>query len=251
MRRGSTEQQDKPKVRFIWELGNTPASTKSPRHPGVDFWAVSRWKGASLRRALWVLALAALALPARAEERYSVKDKGGFGSTGRVVELASRYGWDSYELNFDFGVDLAAHGLEKGSKLRLRIIRRDGSDWQYTCKAGPGGMTGNVNNLYGKGTTVLAECPISPRKFAKALGLDEDLVGEPTLVFQVTINDGKAVPGVQKGIYFVETRDISAGELAPYASPQRDPSNLGVLFSSAMAPYMLHPEFARVPRYLP
>jgi len=204
-----------------------------------------------MRRALWaLLAVVAFAGGASAEDRYSVTDHGGFGSTGRIVEFASRYSWDSYRVQFDFGLDLEAERLTEGSKLRLKIIRRDGSDWDYTCKASRD-MKANINKLYSKGISVLAECRIDSGKFARAVGIDEDLVGEPTFVFHVMVDEGRAAAGVQKGLYFTESNDIRVGEMAAYAVAQRDPSNLSVLFSSAMAPYALHPEHSRTPRYLP
>lgn len=252
-RRGSDQHQEKARVRFVWDLGNASAWTGRSKHPGVDSWNASKGRGTPMRRALMGLVAAlALAAPASAETRYSVTDKGGFGSTGRFVEFATRYGWDTYELDFDFGVDEEAQRLTKGSRLRLTINRRDGSSWDYTCKASRSEeMQANVNRMLGKGTSVLTECRIDARKFAKSLEIDEDLVGEPVLVFHVMIDGGRAVAGLQKGLYFAESNDISVGEMAGYASAGRDPSDLGVLFASAELPYALNPEYSRSSRYLP
>lgn len=205
-----------------------------------------------MKRVLAVLALAAVcASGAAAADRYQVKDRGGFGATGRLVEMASRFGWDHYEADFDFGLDSSARGITKDSVLRLTIHRRDGSRWSAKCKAKKGQMWANVNMLYGKGTSVLAECRIDPSAFAKLVDLDEGLVGEPTLVFQAMVRNGEAEAGIQKGFYFLAANEIDKGELAPFAVREGDPSALGVVFNSAMAPYANHPAFAMRPRFLP
>jgi opacity protein-like surface antigen len=201
------------------------------------------------------LALAAsvlLAGSASAAERYTVEDTGGFGSTGRFVEFASRYGWNGYRVDFTFGLDLAERSLTRDSKLTLTITRRDGSVWEYKCKASRerDRMWANINLLYSKGVSVMTECSIDPRRMAKAVDMEEDMIGQPTLVFHVMVKDGKATAGVQKGLYFTESGETH-GVMQQYMSRERDPSDLGVLFASALAPYANHPEYAQVPRYIP
>ena len=94
-------------------------------------------------------------------------------------------------------------------------------------------------------------CRIKPRKFAKAVRIDRDLVGEPTLVFQVMVKNGKARAGVQKGMYFLATGEIEAGSLNPYATPHQDPSELGVLFTSALTKSPFQALYRPSPRFVP
>lgn len=205
-----------------------------------------------MKRVIVLIALALLASGASAADRYHVTDKGGFGSTGRLVEMASRFGWASYQADFDFGLELGKRGVTRDSTLKLTIVRHDGSKWSTKCKAKHADkMWANVNMLYGKGIAVLAECRVSPSAFADLVDLDEGLVGEPTLVFQALVNDGKAVAGVHKGMYFFAAAQIESGELSSFATPDSDPSNLGVIFNSAMVPYVDHPTYAMAPRFLP
>jgi len=187
-----------------------------------------------------LIALAAvflLAGSASATEKYKVVDEGGFGRTGRLVEFSSRYGWDSYKVEYDIRVDKAANRLARGSNLKLTVKRNDGSTWSYKCKAkDTDSMWANVNRVYGNGLSIMTECRINPKKFAKAVDLVPDLVGDPTLVFHVMIQDGKARPGVHKGLYFLGNDEIAAGGMHNYASERADPSNLGVLFATHPAP---------------
>ena len=206
-----------------------------------------------MKRLLAVLALAVLASGASAsEDRYEVKDRGGFGATGRLVEMATRFGWDSYEVNFDFGLEPTQRALTRDSVLKLTIVRRDGSKWSTKCKAKHADqMWSNVNRLYSKGVSIVTECRVSPREFGKLVKLDEGLVGEPTLVFQALVKNGNAEAGLQKGFYFLSAADIEAGELASFATRESDPAALGVVFNSAMAPYALHPAYAMRSSFLP
>lgn len=206
-----------------------------------------------MKRLIAAVALAVLASgSASAEDRYEVKDRGGFGSTGRLVEMASRFGWDSYEVNFDFGLDQGQRSIAKNSVLKLTINRRDGSRWSTKCKAkNADRMWVNVNRLYNKGVSVLAECRIPPGEFARLVKLDEGLVGDPTLVFQAMVKEGAAESGIQKGLYFLNAAEIEAGELASFSTREGDPSALSVVFNSAMAPYLDHPAYAMRPRFLP
>lgn len=205
-----------------------------------------------MKRFIAAVVLALAASGASAEDRYEVKDRGGFGSTGRLVEMASRFGWDHYEVDFDFGLEPTQRGITKDSVLKLSITRRDGSSWSTKCKAKKSDrMWANVNRLVNKGVSVLAECRIPPREFARLVKLDEGLVGEPTLVFQAMVKGGEAEAGLQKGLYFLSAAEIEAGELSSFSTREGDPSALSVLFNSAMAPYLNHPAYAMRPRFLP
>ena len=142
--------------------------------------------------------------------------------------------------------------LTRKSSLTLTIKRRDGSEWSYRCRANRSqDMWANINRLYGKGISVLTECRINPKKFGKSVGLDADLVGEPTFVFHVMIKNGKARPGIQKGFYFLEGGQIEASSMSQYSTKYDDPSNLGVLFASQMAPHMHYPQYGISARYIP
>ncbi|MFH1723860.1 MAG: hypothetical protein ABII00_04470 [Elusimicrobiota bacterium] len=190
------------------------------------------------RSTLAFVAILALAASASAAEKYSVRDTGGFASTGRHVEFVKRYGWRSYEVEYDFGIDLSSKRLTRDSKLRVKITKTDGDTWSYRCRAKEARrMWANINMLYGKGISVMTECRVEPKKFAKAVGLDADLVGEPTIVFHVMIKDGEARAALHKGFYFVAGGEIEAGAMNQYVSRENDPSNMGVLFASATAPH--------------
>lgn len=206
-----------------------------------------------MKRLIAAVALAVLASGgAFAEDRYEVKDRGGFGSTGRLVEMASRFGWDSYEVSFDFALEPGQRSISKSSVLKLTINRRDGSRWSTKCKAkNADRMWVNVNRLYNKGVSVLAECRIPAGEFARLVKLDEGLVGDPTLVFQAMVKEGAAEAGIQKGLYFLNAAEIEAGELSSFSTREGDPSALSVVFNSAMAPYLNHPAYAMRPRFLP
>lgn len=205
-----------------------------------------------MKRLIAAALLAVLASGASASDRYEVKDRGGFGSTGRLVEMATRFAWDSYEVSFDFGLEPTQRNISRDSVLKLSITRRDGSRWSTKCKAKHADrMWANVNRLYNKGVSVLAECRIPPGEFARLVKLDEGLVGGPTLVFQAMVKDGAAEAGIQKGFYFLNAAEIEAGELSTYSTREGDPSALSVVFHSAMAPYLNHPAFAMRPRFLP
>lgn len=206
-----------------------------------------------MKRLIAAVALAVLASgAASAGDRYEVKDRGGFGSTGRLVEMASRFGWDSYQVDFDFALDQGQRSISKNSVLKLTINRRDGSRWSTKCKAkNADRMWVNVNRLYNKGVSVLAECRIPAGEFARLVKLDEGLVGDPTLVFQAMVKEGSAEAGIQKGLYFLNAAEIEAGELSSFSTREGDPSALSVVFNSAMAPYLDHPAYAMRPRFLP
>jgi len=164
-------------------------------------------------------------------EKYRVKDTGGFQPLGQAVEFADRYRWQSYTVDFDLSLEDNNRALSRGSKLKLRVERRGGGSWSYTCKAkGRSPMTANINFLFGKGISVVAECAIPPKEFAQAVDLDPADVGAPSLLFQVNIEDGKATPGAQKGIFFAPAVSIDAAELNAYAAAAQD--GLAVVFRS-------------------
>jgi hypothetical protein len=163
---------------------------------------------------------------------YTLKDKGDFEPTGRRVEFADRYGWQSYEARFDFELDEGGRSLTRGSKLTIRIKRRDGGDWSYKCKAkGSDAMTANVNFVPGRGLSIVAECRIPERDFAKAVDLHADDVGRPVLVFQAIVQDGQVKAGSQRGVYFLPGGQIESSDLNAYASSSLD--GLAVVFRSA------------------
>ena len=176
-----------------------------------------------------------LLLPALCRaEKYSLRDEGDFAPVGQRVEFADRYGWRGYHVDFDFGLDETGRVLSKDSRLVVKITKRDGKEWSYTCKAkGTMPMTANVNFMFGQGISVVAECRIPEKEFAKAVDLDPQDVGLPNLVFQANIQDGKVTPGAQRGIYFMAGGQIESSDLNAYASTDNDPSNLAVVFRSA------------------
>lgn len=178
-----------------------------------------------------LLAALLLAAPACAAEKYSINDSGDFAPTGQRVEFYDRYGWRSYSVDFDFGLD-EGRTLSRDSKLKLKIQRRNGKSWTFSCKAkGRDAMTANINFLYGKGISVAAECRIPEKEFGRAVDLDPRDVGFPTLIFQAIVSEGQVQPGSQRGIYFLPGGDISTSELAAYASNPED--GLAVVFRSS------------------
>ena len=166
-----------------------------------------------------------------AAEKYSLKDSGDFAPVGQRVEFADRYGWRGYRVEFDFGLLDGGRALTRDSKLTVRIARRDGSEWSYTCKAkGRDPMTANINFVYGKGISVVAECHIPEKEFAKSVDLHPDDVGRPNLVFQALIQDGQITPGAQRGVYFLQAGQIESSDLNAYALNGQD--GLAVVFRS-------------------
>lgn len=170
-----------------------------------------------------------------AAEKYSIRDEGDFEPIGHRVEFADRYGWRSYQVDFDFSLDASGRTLAKDSKLTIRIARRDGRLWSYTCKQkkGKDAIFANVNMVYGKGISVVAECRIPEKEFAKAVNLHADDVGLPNLVFQAMIQNGEVRPGAQRGLYFMPGGQIESSELNAYASLADDPTNLAVIFRTS------------------
>lgn len=164
-------------------------------------------------------------------ERYSIRDGGDFMPVGHRVEFADRYGWRHYQVDFDFGLEAGSRVLSKDSKLTVRIAKRDGKTWTYTCKAkGREPIFANINYLYGKGISVVAECRIPEKEFAKAVGLDSQDVGLPNLVFHAMVYNGEVRPGAQRGVYFAPGGQLEASDLNAYAALNDDPTSLAVIF---------------------
>jgi len=169
-------------------------------------------------------------------QKYSLRDAGEFQPMGHGVEFYDRFGWMSYQVDFDFGLDSAGSTLTKGSRLTLRIVKRDGSTWDYDCKAGgrrP--LNANINFVYGRGISVVVDCRIEEKYFAQAVELHPDDVGAPSLVFQAMIKDGQVTPGAQRGITLLPATQVAASELSPYLSTDDDPTGLAVVFQSVAA----------------
>lgn len=202
-----------------------------------------------LLAALGLGALLCAAAPARAARDYHAEDRGAFASTGRFVEMSDRYGWQSYEIVFDFSLDGDAELFGTGATLELTIKKLDGGSWSYRCKQSRGELTGRAAKLYGRGISVTAECKVPPKRFAGAVGVDWDMVGQPTLVFQALVKEGKAVPGFQKGFYVLAGNNIEGSEMAQYVTPSADPTNLSVLFASG--PTSNERAFNDAPRFIP
>jgi hypothetical protein len=175
-----------------------------------------------------------LLLPASVfAEKYTLKDEGDFMPTGNRIEFADRYGWRNYSVDFDFGLEPGGRSLTRDSKLTVKITKREGKTWTYTCKAkGSQPLMANVNFLFNKGMSVVAECRIPEKEFAKSVELDARDVGLPTLVFQAMISEGEVKPGAQRGLYFVPGGQIESSELNAYAANNEDPTALAVVFRS-------------------
>lgn len=169
-----------------------------------------------------------------AAETFSIHDEGEFLPMGQRVEFYDRFGWRGYEVDFRFGLDERSRELDAKSRLTLRIAKRDGRTWTYTCKSSSRrrALSANVNFVYGKGISVVADCRIDRKAFAKSVGLHPDDVGVPSLVFHALVQDGKVTPGAERGIYFTPAVEIAASELSPYAAGGDDPTSLAVVFQS-------------------
>ncbi len=167
-------------------------------------------------------------------ERYFLHDAGEFQPFGYGVEFYDRFGWRSYQVDFDFDLDIANLTLGRDSRLKLRIDKRGGGHWDYSCKTGGRrSLNANVNALYGQGISVVADCRIDNRSFAKAVALDPEDVGSPQLVFQALVNNGRVLPGAQRGIDLRAGGPGTASELRPYVLANDDPAGLAVVFQSS------------------
>ncbi len=177
-----------------------------------------------------LISILLLAAPAPAAERVTVRDSGGFDPAGRTVEFPDRFGWKSYEAEFSFALD-EDHGLASGSRLDIVIHRRGGGKWKYSCRSGSEELTARVVPLGGR-TSVIAECRVKPRAFAKAVDLDADDVGAPTFVFEVVLEGGTARAGGQRGLRFRPGAPVASIDLSPYAATP-DAAGLAVVFRAA------------------
>lgn len=173
-----------------------------------------------------------LAAPAAQAAQYNIEDSGDFAPAGHRVEFADRFGWESYSVRFDFGLD-EGRTLSKKSSLSIKVNKRGGGSWTYQCAGkGESRLAANINYIHAKGISVVAECRIATAEFAEAVGLHPDDVGVPNLVFHAVIQDGEVRSGPQKGLYFLPSGVVESSVLNPYATPEDDPSNLAVLFRS-------------------
>lgn len=178
-----------------------------------------------IRRALWCALL--LSSPAFAGERVTVRDAGGFDVSGRAVEFPDRFGWRGYEAEFSFAFDDDG-SLSDGSRLNIAIARRGGGKWKYSCRASNDELTTRVVPLGGR-VSVIAECRVKPKAFARAVDLDAEDVGAPLFVFEAVIENGRARAGGQRGLRFRPDAPVASLDLSPYAASP-DAAGLAVLF---------------------
>lgn len=174
-----------------------------------------------------VLLAALLASPAVAGERISVRDAGGFDPSGRTVEFPDRFGWTAYEAEFDFSLDEDG-ALSDASRLSIVIVRRGGKKWRYSCRASKEDLSARVVPLGGR-TSVIAECRVKPKAFAKAVDLDAEDVGAPVFVFEAVLEGGKARAGGQRGLRFRPDAPVASMDLSPFAASP-DAAGLAVIF---------------------
>ncbi|MCM2304962.1 MAG: hypothetical protein NDJ72_09685 [Elusimicrobia bacterium] len=162
-----------------------------------------------------------------AGEKITVRDAGGFDPAGRTIEFPDRFGWTGYEAEFDFSLDEDG-GLSRGSRLSIVIVRRGGGKWKYSCRASKEDLTARVVPLGGR-TSVIAECRVKPRAFAKAVDLDAEDVGAPLFVFEAVLEGGRARAGGQRGLRFRPDAPVASLDLSPYAASP-DAAGLAVIF---------------------
>lgn len=173
------------------------------------------------------LALLLSAPSALAGESLRVRDAGGFDPAGRTVEFPDRFGWRSYEADFKFSLDDGGR-LAESSRLDVVIMRRGGGKWKYSCRASSEELTARVVPL-GSRTSVIAECRVRPKSFAKAVDLHPEDVGAPVLVFEAVIEGGAARAGGQRGLRFRPDAPVASLDLSPYAASP-DAAGLAVVF---------------------
>lgn len=176
-------------------------------------------------RALIFVAL--LSSPAVAGERMTVRDAGGFDPSGRTVEFPDRFGWRGYEAEFSFSFGEDGR-VSRASRLDIAILRRGGGKWKYTCRASSDDLTARVVPLGGR-VSVIAECRVKPRAFAKAVDLDAEDVGAPVFVFEAVIENGQTRAGGQRGLRFRPDSPVASLDLSPFAASP-DAAGLAVLF---------------------
>ncbi|MCR4296619.1 MAG: hypothetical protein NUW21_13895 [Elusimicrobia bacterium] len=177
-----------------------------------------------MRAAVFVLLLSA---PAFAGERVRVSDAGGFDPSGRTIEFPDRFGWTGYEAEFDFSLDVDGR-LSRASRLRIVILRRGGKRWKYTCRASKEDLSARVVPVGGR-TSVIAECRVKPKAFAKAVDLHPEDVGAPLFVFEAVLEGGRARAGGQRGLRFRPDAPVASLALSPFATVP-DAAGLAVVF---------------------
>jgi hypothetical protein len=77
--------------------------------------------------------------------------------------------------------------------------------------------------------SVVAECRVKPKAFAKAVDLDAEDVGAPLFVFEAVIENGKARAGGQRGLRFRPDAPVASLHLSAFAASP-DAGGLAVLF---------------------
>ena len=170
---------------------------------------------------------ALLVSPAFAGERMIVRDAGGFDLTGRTVEFPDRFGWRGYETEFSFSFSDDGR-LSNASRLNIVITRRGGAKWKYSCRASGDDLNARVVPLGGR-VSVIAECRVKPRAFAKAVDLDSEDVGAPVFVVEAVIENGQARAGGQRGLRFRADAPVASLDLSPYAASP-DAAGLALIF---------------------
>ena len=174
-----------------------------------------------------VFCLLLLSSPAIASERMTVRDAGGFDPAGRTIEFPDRFGWRGYEAEFSFA--FAGDGtLADGSRLNIAIARRGGGKWKYSCRSSSGELTTRIVPLGGR-VSVIAECRVKPKAFAKAVDLDPEDVGAPSFVFEAVVEGGRARAGAQRGLRFQPNAPVASIDLGPFAA-NPDAGGLAVVF---------------------
>ncbi len=176
-----------------------------------------------------LLLSALLAAPAAAGERLVVKDAGGFDPAGRGAEFADRFGWTGYEAEFSFSLEDGA--LADTSRLEIAIARRGGSKIRFTCRTSKEDLAARVVPGLGGRVSVIAECRVKPKAFAKAVDLDAEDVGAPAFVFEAVLEGSSARAGGQRGLRFRPDRPVAALALGPYAE-NAEAAGLAVVFSA-------------------
>jgi hypothetical protein len=174
-----------------------------------------------------VLLVLLLSSPVFAGERVTVRDTGGFDPSGRTIEFPDRFGWSAYEAEFDFSLDESG-ALSSSSRLSVVIVRRGGKKWKYSCRASKDDLSARVVPL-GTRTSVIAECRVKPKAFAKAVDLDAEDVGAPMFVFEAVLEGGRSRAGGQRVLRFRPDAPVASLDLSPYAASP-DAAGLAVVF---------------------
>lgn len=178
-----------------------------------------------------LLALLILSIsPVSAAERLSVTAKGGFDAEGRLVEFSDHFGWRSYEATFSFGLEEDGKTLTRDSKLDLAVVSKNGARRHMACRAKKGDLSARVISIGGR-QSVIADCRLSVKDFARAVELHHEDVGAPIFVFEAVIEGGHVRPGGQRGLYFRPDTPVLSSILVAYAG-NGGGSGLAVLFGA-------------------